>query len=711
MPAKMQSPYGKQSRIGLEAIRNQRKCRRPFSSRIMETLLHQVKKDRIKPMIGYQTGLESLESRIVVHEKNKAVFEEDITFLKYDVQVKDISIKDLKNQLENALKEKDDLKLKLEKFKTSSKNLTKLINSQISAIDKIGLGYDGQTNESDLNDIHVNKSKVLNNVVESRESDGNDNQLNYMFKKGEGYHVIPHPYTRNYMLPRANLSFAGLNNSVFKSKVSETITSVLKIETNASKTSKDSLEKPKTVRSSAPLIEEWESDSEDENVFKPKEVKKTVKPSLEKIEFVNARNTTVENENKAAKPRKFSQSPRGYSINSKDFRVFNTRTRIVEENLHINFLKNKPNVVGIGPNWMFDIDTLTMSINYQPVFTENQTNGNAGTKAYINAGQAGKKTVPGLQYVLLPLLTYDSQGPKSSEDEFADVARKKSTEVLRKENKAANTNSTNILNTVSSPVNAVNSSFTTVDPGRERAQRNEFESIDGGYTYVNLGGSIPVNAATLPNADLPTDPLIPDLEDTADLQDTRIFSGAYDDEVKGAVADFNNLELITVENDQDFSRTCYGQLHQKAEEIQSQGLSELLICLFSLSNRTLEVKIASTPIETNKALLKDEEAEDVDVHLYRSMVGSLMYLTASRPDIMFAICACPRFQVTPKVLHLHAVKRIFRYLKSQPKLGLWYPKDSSFDLEAFSDSDYAGASLDKKSTTGGCQFLGKRLIS
>ncbi|GJR52483.1 putative ribonuclease H-like domain-containing protein [Tanacetum coccineum] len=123
------------------------------------------------------------------------------------------------------------------------------------------------------------------------------------------------------------------------------------------------------------------------------------------------------------------------------------------------------------------------------------------------------------------------------------------------------------------------------------------------------------------------------------------------------------------------------------------------------------VKTASTLIETNKALLKDEEAEDVDVHLYRSMIGSLMYLTASRPDIMFVVCACARFQVTPKVSHLHAVKRIFRYLKGQPKLGLWYPRDSPFDLEAFSDSDYAGASLDRKSTTGGCQFLGKRLIS
>ncbi|GJU93300.1 hypothetical protein Tco_1318056 [Tanacetum coccineum] len=88
-----------------------------------------------------------------------------------------------------------------------------------------------------------------------------------------------------------------------------------------------------------------------------------------------------------------------------------------------------------------------------------------------------------------------------------------------------------------------------------------------------------------------------------------------------------------------------------------------------------------------------------------------MYLTSSRPDIMFAVCACARFQVNPKSSHLHAVKRIFRYLKGQPKLGLWYPKDSPFDLVAYTDSDYAGASLDRKSTTGGCQFLGCRLIS
>nr|GEY26009.1 hypothetical protein [Tanacetum cinerariifolium] len=123
------------------------------------------------------------------------------------------------------------------------------------------------------------------------------------------------------------------------------------------------------------------------------------------------------------------------------------------------------------------------------------------------------------------------------------------------------------------------------------------------------------------------------------------------------------------------------------------------------------VKTASTPTETSKPLLKDAEAEDVDVHLYRSMIGSLMYLTSSKPYIMFVVCACARFQVTPKVSHLHATKRIFGYLKGQPKLGLWYPKDSPFDLEAYTNSDYTSASLDRKSTTGGCQFLRSRLIS
>nr|GEU48329.1 hypothetical protein [Tanacetum cinerariifolium] len=450
--------------------------------------------------------------------------------------------------------------------------------------------------------------------------------------------------------------------------------------------------------------------------------------------------------------------------------------------------------------------------------------------------------------------TNGNAGPKSSDDKVADDARKKSTEVLRKENGVH-------------------------DPAKqERAQRNEFESMIGQdkdtgdnkiftlvsasrSTYVYLDGSILVDAATLPNADLPVDHLIPDLEDTVD---TRIFSGAYDDEVKGAEDDFNNLELTTIvssipttriykdhpkeqiiwdplsalktirmtkafqehamvtyikkqrrTNHKDYHNcllTCflsqieskkilddlpkgkhatgtkwvyrnkkdergivirnkarlvaqgytqeegidYDEVFAPVARIEAIGLflayasfmrfivyqmdvksaflygtieEEVYVCqppgfedphfpnkvykiekaLYglhqaprawyeTLSTYLLEngfrrgiidktlfikkdkndilqdkyaagilkkfdfssVKTASTPIETNKALLKDEEAADVDVYLYRSMIGSLMYLTASRPDIMFVVCACAKFQVTPKVTHLDAVKRIFR---------------------------------------------------
>ncbi|GKB11479.1 hypothetical protein Tco_0845402, partial [Tanacetum coccineum] len=128
-------------------------------------------------IIGYQMGLESLEARIVVHEKNETVYEENIAFLKYDVQVKDISIKELKNQLENALKEKD----------------------------KTSLSYDSQMNESE----------VVHSVFNSRESDVDDSIVNDRFKIGEGFHAVPPPYIGNYMPPRPDLSFAGLNESIF----------------------------------------------------------------------------------------------------------------------------------------------------------------------------------------------------------------------------------------------------------------------------------------------------------------------------------------------------------------------------------------------------------------------------------------------------------------------------------------------------------------
>nr|GEU66282.1 hypothetical protein [Tanacetum cinerariifolium] len=113
-----------------------------------------------------------------------------------------------------------------------------------------------------------------------------------------------------------------------------------------------------------------------------------------------------------------------------------------------------------------------------------------------------------------------------------------------------------------------------------------------------------------------------------------------------------------------------------------------------------DVRSANTPMDKENPWRKDGPGKDVELYLYRSMIRSLMYLTASRLDIMFVVYACARHQVTPKECHLYAIKRIFRYLKGHPKLGLWYPKESPFDLVAYSDSDYGGATQDRKSTTG-----------
>ncbi|GJR89798.1 ribonuclease H-like domain-containing protein [Tanacetum coccineum] len=245
---------------------------------------------------------------------------------------------------------------------------------------------------------------------------------------------------------------------------------------------------------------------------------------------------------------------------------FKTMNKLVRGNL----------VRGTGLNWTFDIDSLTMFMNYQPVFAGNQTNGNACTKENIDAGQAKKKRVPGPQYiagqkngVLDPAKEGDKNGQEKDVRDQEEALRKQfeqEFERLSGQREATNTNNTNRLNTISSSINAVSSSFTTVDPGRERAQRNEFESVFGQdkdangnsiyrmftpvnavrSSYDNLGGSIPVNAATLSNADLLTDHLMPDLEDIVDLQVTGIFNGAYDDKVKSVVTDFNNLELTTI---------------------------------------------------------------------------------------------------------------------------------------------------------------------
>lgn len=123
-----------------------------------------------------------------------------------------------------------------------------------------------------------------------------------------------------------------------------------------------------------------------------------------------------------------------------------------------------------------------------------------------------------------------------------------------------------------------------------------------------------------------------------------------------------------------------------------------------------KAKEASTPMGTSSYLDKDEHGNSVDVTKYRGIIGCLLYLTATRPDIMCSVCMCARYQSCPKESHLTAVKRIMKYLLGTTNVGLWYPKRSSFSLVGYSDSDFAGCKLDRKSTSGTCHIFGNCLI-
>jgi hypothetical protein len=124
-----------------------------------------------------------------------------------------------------------------------------------------------------------------------------------------------------------------------------------------------------------------------------------------------------------------------------------------------------------------------------------------------------------------------------------------------------------------------------------------------------------------------------------------------------------------------------------------------------------DVKPIKTPMATNGHLDLDMGGKSVDQKVYQSMIGSLLYLCASRPDIMISVCMCARFQADPKEVHLRVVKRIMRYLVYTPKFRLWYPKGSTFVLIGYSDVDWVGCKIDRKSTSGTCQFLGRSLVS
>ncbi|GJY48020.1 putative ribonuclease H-like domain-containing protein, partial [Tanacetum coccineum] len=587
----------------------------------------------------------------------------------------------------------------------------------------------------------------------------------------------------------------------------------------------------------------------------------------------------------------------GYSTNSKAFRVLNSRTRIVKENLHVQFSENTSNIGGSGPNWLFDIDALTKSMNYKPVIAGNQSNGSIGTKACDDAGKARIETVSGKDYILLPMWPADplfSQNSKCS----LDAGFKPSREEEKKDSENPGNEYSKVPSTEEPRVNQEKDAIygCADDPNMPELEdiiyTDDYEDVGAEAGMNNLNTFMPVSPipTTRIHKDHLVEQIIRDLNSapqtrrmTKSMNEHAMFSSVQQrtnhkdfqnclfacflsqEEPKKVVQALKNprwieamqeellqfklqevwtlVELpngkraigtrwifmnkkdergIVIKNkarlvaqgytqeegidyDEFFapmdvkSAFLYGKIEEEVYVCQPPGFEDpdfpdrvykvekalyglhqaprawyeivstylldngfqrgkiyktlfirrdkgdiLLVqvyvddIIFGSTKKSLctefekmmhkkfqmssmgeltfflglqvkqnkngifisqdkyvaeilkkfrftEVKTASTPMETQKPLLKDEDGEEVDVHLYRSMIGSLMYLTSSRHDIMFVVCACARYQVNPKVSHLHAVKRIF--------------------------SDYARASLDRKFTTGGCQFLGSRLTS
>nr|GEU82793.1 hypothetical protein [Tanacetum cinerariifolium] len=262
-------------------------------------------------IVGYEYDLESIEGQLRVHQQNEVIYEEKIRVLEYDVIDKSNFLKYTQKQLDEALREKKDLKAKLEKFKTFSKNLTKLLDSQISAKVKTGLGYDSQFNEKEV--VDVKEKEVTETVFDNRSSDEEKSLANDRFKKSEGFHVVPPPLTGNYMPPKPDLLFAGLDDSIYKFKISETVTSLSK---DAPETSTSFVENPKEVRIGTPLIQDWDTDSDNDSVIRPKHIPAKInfvkagesdKP-VKSVKHVKPIKTTEQTE----KFKNFSSNPKGH---------------------------------------------------------------------------------------------------------------------------------------------------------------------------------------------------------------------------------------------------------------------------------------------------------------------------------------------------------------------------------------------------------------
>ncbi|GJX39747.1 retrovirus-related pol polyprotein from transposon TNT 1-94 [Tanacetum coccineum] len=375
----------------------------------------------------------------------------------------------------------------------------------------------------------------------------------------------------------------------------------------------------------------------------------------------------------------------GYSVNSKAFRVFNSRTRIVDENLHITFLKNKPNVVESRPEWLFDIDTLTKYMNYKPVIAGNQSNGSAGTKACDNACKAIVETVPSKDYILLPFLTQDLLFSSSLKDS-PDAGFKPSGEEEKKDAEALENKDSEVLNTEESRVNQ---------------EKDENVNSTNNINTVSLT----VDTASIEDNAIDEN-IVYGCADDLNMPNLEEIDYSNDDEGVDAEADMNNLDTFMPCNRGSTTKIF------------------IIICLlvfYHKQNPRSKFRhwwiyhMARGPWEQNGSTETRKMREPMP-HSKMDVKSAFLY---SKIEEEVYVCQPPEFEdlefpdrvykVEKALCGLHQAPRAWNYNDTGKDDGL-FMQSRQYEDEILNKTMLVWQ-LDKKSTIGGCQFLGRRLIS
>nr|GEX03178.1 ribonuclease H-like domain-containing protein [Tanacetum cinerariifolium] len=725
---------------------------------------------------------------------------EDIKLLKLDVILRDNALADLRKKFEKAKQKRFELKLKLEKFQTSSKNLSKLLASQIA--DKTRLGYDNQvfnstmfacdeliSSESDMSmptslvhDRHVVPTTVLTRSrlvpltvarpVTTADPQTKVNPQHALKDKG----VIDSGYSRHVTGNISYLSdFDEINGgyvAIGGNPKGGKITCKGKIRTG--KLDFDDVYFVKELKFNLLSVSHM-YDKKNSVLFTDTEC------------IVLSSNFKLPDENHVLL-RILIENNR-YNVDLKnivpsgDLTCLFKKTTLDESNLchrrlgYINFKTMNKLVKGSGPTWLFDIDTLTQSMNYQPVVAGNHPNFSGGIQENLTAytDAAAFEVKESKSAVHVSPSSYDkttkhddktkreakdkspielSTGVKNLSDDFEEFSDNNINRNLVLGGKSSYVDPSQYPN---DPDMLALEDITYSDDEEDVGVEADFSNLEANITIspIPTTGVYKDHHVTQIIGDLTSTPQTKSMIRMNPRGYTKlskilvglklckrsIFNSRWKmfrnkarvvaqghtqkegmdyEEVFAPVARIEAIRLfLAYASFMGFmvyqmdvkSAFLYGTIEEEVYVYQPLGFED-----HDYLDKVYKVVKAldglhQAPRACKKPLLKDLNGEDMDVHTYRPMIGSLMYHTSSKPDIMFAVCACARFQVTLKASHLHAVKRIFRYLKGKPHLGLRYPKDSLLNLVAYSDSHYAKASLDRKSTTGGCQFLSCRLIS